>query len=55
MFGAEDQVIASAYAEEFRHGLRGAEAVTVPRAGHMLPYERPAEVASQVMQFLIGG
>lgn len=52
LFGADDKIVPKAYAADFLAGLSDAESVTVPGAGHMLQYERPAEVIPSVEAFL---
>ncbi len=52
LFGAEDRVVSPRYAEDFKKGLRDAETVIVPGAGHMLPYEKPQQVMGAIERFL---
>jgi pimeloyl-ACP methyl ester carboxylesterase len=41
-----------AYAAEWQRLITGARLEVTADAGHMVPYERPAEIASVVAQFL---
>jgi pimeloyl-ACP methyl ester carboxylesterase len=52
VFGAEDAVVPSSYAEDFVARIADATAVVVPGAGHMVPVERPHEVLAAIDAFL---
>jgi pimeloyl-ACP methyl ester carboxylesterase len=52
MFGTEDAFVPARYAEDFRKGIAGAEATIIAGAGHMLPYEKTAEIAAAIERFL---
>lgn len=52
--GSEDRMVPLALSEELHGGLPRARMVTFAGAGHMLTFERPAEVASAVSEFLAG-
>jgi pimeloyl-ACP methyl ester carboxylesterase len=52
VFGTDDAFVPARYAEDFRAGIKGAEVSIVPGAGHMLPYEKTAQVADTVARFL---
>jgi pimeloyl-ACP methyl ester carboxylesterase len=52
LFGAEDAFVPARYGADFAKGIKGAESVTIPGAGHMLPYEKTAEVAEAIGRFL---
>ncbi|HEX4106959.1 MAG TPA: alpha/beta fold hydrolase [Solirubrobacteraceae bacterium] len=54
VWGAEDQLIVPAYAEEFRSRISGAQVETIADAGHMLQQEQPEATASVVAEFLAG-
>lgn len=41
VLGAGDAVVSPRYADDFRKGIRNAETLVLPRAGHMVPYEQP--------------
>jgi pimeloyl-ACP methyl ester carboxylesterase len=55
VFGAEDRVVPSRYADDFKAGLRHGETAVVPGAGHMLPYEKPDAVLDRIERFLKAG
>jgi pimeloyl-ACP methyl ester carboxylesterase len=44
IWGAGDKLIPPVYAQAFQRGIAGAEVVMIPRAGHVAPFEKPAEV-----------
>jgi pimeloyl-ACP methyl ester carboxylesterase len=44
IWGESDKLISPAYAQEFQRGIAGAELVVIPQAGHVVPFEKPAEV-----------
>ncbi|MDT4905849.1 MAG: hypothetical protein QOH52_3865 [Pseudonocardiales bacterium] len=46
--GTKDALTPIAHARAIVEAVPNAELVVYPRAGHMLPYERPAEVAAQI-------
>jgi pimeloyl-ACP methyl ester carboxylesterase len=48
MFGAADGVVSPRYAADFAAGVPRFRSVVVEGAAHMLPYERPDEVARAV-------
>jgi pimeloyl-ACP methyl ester carboxylesterase len=50
--GDRDRVTVPAAAEAIRRGIPGAELVTVSSAGHMVPIQRPDELAGVVRGFL---
>lgn len=52
--GSEDRMVPLALSEELCSGLPRARLVTFAGAGHMLTFERPAEVAGAVADFLAG-
>jgi pimeloyl-ACP methyl ester carboxylesterase len=52
LFGAEDRVVPSRYADDFKKGLRNGQTAIVPGAGHMLPYEKPQQVVELIEHFL---
>ncbi|HEY3484584.1 MAG TPA: alpha/beta hydrolase [Ilumatobacteraceae bacterium] len=54
LWGTSDRLVPPVYAERFRELLVSTDAalVTVPDAGHMLPYEQPAAGARAVLDFL---
>jgi pimeloyl-ACP methyl ester carboxylesterase len=52
VFGAEDGIVPSRYADDFKSGLRDAQTALVPGAGHMLPYEQPDRVMALIDGFV---
>jgi pimeloyl-ACP methyl ester carboxylesterase len=48
IWGDSDKLISPAYAQEFQRGISGAEITMIPQAGHVVPYEKPAEVAAAI-------
>jgi pimeloyl-ACP methyl ester carboxylesterase len=54
LVGENDKMTPVRFSEELQQGIRGAELVVVPGAGHMLPLERPDEVARLLKGFLEG-
>jgi len=38
--------------EEIRDGIRGATMLTIEGSGHMIPIERPAQLAAAVVDWL---
>ena len=44
IWGESDKLIPPVYAQEFQRGIAGAELVLIPEAGHVAPFEKPAEV-----------
>ena len=52
VWGAEDALIAPAYAERWSSLIAGAKVSTIGKAGHMLPYEQPEAFTAAVGTFL---
>ncbi len=52
LWGASDRLIVPAYARRWAELIEGARVITVPEAGHMLPYEQPEAFARAVADFL---
>ena len=46
VWGESDKLIPPVYGERFRTGIAGAELVTIPEAGHMVPLEQTARVVA---------
>lgn len=53
--GAVDRLIPPAHSEYYATHIAGARKVDVPEAGHMLPWEKPDELAALVREFLERG
>jgi pimeloyl-ACP methyl ester carboxylesterase len=51
LWGAKDRVASAAYADRFAAGIRSARVKVLDDAGHMLPYERTAEVVDAIVSF----
>ncbi len=51
-WGDADRYIDPSYAEEWAALIAGASVERLPGAGHMVPFERPGELASAVQRFL---
>jgi pimeloyl-ACP methyl ester carboxylesterase len=54
LVGENDKMTPVRFSEELQQGIRDAELAVVPGAGHMLPLERPDEVARLLRGFLEG-
>ncbi len=52
LFGADDAFVPARYAEDFGKAIAGAEISVVAGAGHMLPYEKTAELCDAIARFL---
>ena len=46
--GRSDKLIPPVYAQAFQRGIADAEVVMIPRAGHVAPFEQPAEVIGAI-------
>jgi pimeloyl-ACP methyl ester carboxylesterase len=51
LWGAEDRLVPTAYAEAYRRQLPQAEMKFIPRCGHLPMFEREAEFVQQVTRF----
>jgi pimeloyl-ACP methyl ester carboxylesterase len=52
--GEDEEPELTAAAERLAAGIPSARALRIPKAGHMLPFEQPAALASAVHEFLGG-
>jgi len=52
VWGSDDKLIGDAYAAAWSSAIAGAQLETIADAGHMAPYEKPAEVAQAIARFL---
>ena len=52
VWGEADRLIPPAYATAFEQAIENTTTVLVPDAGHMLPHEQPAAVASALLHHL---
>lgn len=48
VWGDNDRLIPPAYAHAFKKGIKGAELVSIPEAGHMVPMEKTDQVAAAI-------
>ena len=48
IWGDSDKVVSPVYAQAFKRGIEGAQLVSIPEAGHMVPWEKTAEVAAAI-------
>jgi len=48
IWGEGDKLIPPVYAQAFQRGIAGAEVVLIPQAGHVAPFEKPAEVIGAI-------
>ena len=52
LWGANDKLIPLAHGQYYAHHLPHARMEVLSECGHMLPFEKPAELASHVVRFL---
>ncbi len=50
IWGDSDKLIAPVYAKEFQRGIAGSSVTMIPQAGHLVPFEKPAEVVAAISQ-----
>jgi pimeloyl-ACP methyl ester carboxylesterase len=48
IWGEGDKLIPPVYAQAFQRGIAGSEVVVIPQAGHVAPFEKPAEVIGAI-------
>ena len=48
VWGDSDKVVSPVYAQAFKRGISGAQLVSIPEAGHMVTWEKTAEVAAAI-------
>jgi pimeloyl-ACP methyl ester carboxylesterase len=53
VWGERDALYGLPVAERMRHAIHGARLVTIAGAGHLLPVERPEELAAMMRNFLL--
>lgn len=51
IWGDSDKLIAPVYAQEFQRGIAGSTLTMIPQAGHLVPFEKPAEVVAAITPF----
>jgi pimeloyl-ACP methyl ester carboxylesterase len=52
LWGAQDKLLAPAYADRFASLIENAAVQLIPDAGHMLPYEQPEAATAAIKAFL---
>jgi pimeloyl-ACP methyl ester carboxylesterase len=50
IWGDSDKLIPPVYAQEFQRGIAGSSVTVIPKAGHAVSFEKPAEVAAAISQ-----
>jgi pimeloyl-ACP methyl ester carboxylesterase len=55
VWGEQDRLMSPAYARRWGELLPHGKVVSVPEAGHMLPYEQQVALAREVLAFTAGG
>ena len=48
IWGDSDKLLAPAYAYEFQRLIPGAQLTMIPKAAHLVPFEKPAEVVATI-------
>lgn len=48
IWGGSDKLITPRYAQEFKKLIPGAELVSIPEAGHLVPLEKPAQTIAAI-------
>ncbi len=48
IWGEGDKLVPPVYGQAFQRGIAGAELVMIPQAGHVVAFEKPAEVISAI-------
>jgi pimeloyl-ACP methyl ester carboxylesterase len=48
VWGDSDKLISPVYAQPFKKGIKGAELVSIPEAGHMVILEKTDQVVSAI-------
>jgi pimeloyl-ACP methyl ester carboxylesterase len=54
VWGERDSLYGLPAAERLRHDIPGARLITIAGGGHLLPVERPIELAAEMRRFLLG-
>jgi pimeloyl-ACP methyl ester carboxylesterase len=54
VWGERDALYGLPAAERLRHQVTAARLITIAGAGHLLPVERPIELAAEMRRFLLG-
>jgi pimeloyl-ACP methyl ester carboxylesterase len=50
VWGDSDKVVSPVYAHEFKRLIRGAQLVSIPEAGHMVPLEKTRETVAAIQR-----
>ncbi|HTC89149.1 MAG TPA: alpha/beta hydrolase [Bryobacteraceae bacterium] len=48
IWGEGDKLVPPVYAKAFKQGIASSEIVMIPRAGHVVPFEKPTEVIGAI-------
>ncbi|HKV05356.1 MAG TPA: alpha/beta fold hydrolase [Candidatus Acidoferrales bacterium] len=48
IWGQSDKLIPPVYAQAFQRAIAGADLVLIPEAGHLVPFEKPKDVAGAI-------
>jgi pimeloyl-ACP methyl ester carboxylesterase len=54
IWGERDALYGLPAAERLRHDIPGARLLTIAGAGHLLPVDRPIELAAEMRRFVLG-
>ena len=52
IWGESDKLIAPVYARAFQNAIADAEVVMIPQAGHLVPFEKTAEVVAALSRLV---
>jgi pimeloyl-ACP methyl ester carboxylesterase len=52
VWGDSDKTVSPVYAHEFKRLIKGAQLVSIPEAGHMVPWEKTKETAAAINRLL---
>jgi len=52
VWGANDRVVSAEYAKDFTTAISGAQTAVLPDGGHLVAYERSAEIAELIGEFV---
>ncbi|MGD0955765.1 MAG: alpha/beta fold hydrolase [Candidatus Acidiferrales bacterium] len=52
IWGESDRLIPPVYAQAFQRGIAGADLVVIPQAGHVVPFEKPADVIRAIARLM---
>jgi pimeloyl-ACP methyl ester carboxylesterase len=52
IWGDGDNLVSPVYAREFQRGIAGASLTMIPQAGHLVPFEKPAETVAAISRLV---